>query len=70
VILYAVERGLDADRALTALTLGAAKALKIDDRVGSIEPGKDGDLVIFNGHPFQEAGRVLRVVVDGKEVGP
>lgn len=75
VVLYAVERGLDAEQALTGLTIGAARALKIDDRVGSIEPGKDGDLVIFSRHPLREAGRVLRVVVggqviDGKEVRP
>ncbi|MBC8868970.1 MAG: amidohydrolase family protein [Planctomycetes bacterium] len=70
VVLYAVERGLDAEAALEALTVGAAKAYKIDDRVGTIEPGKDADMVIFSGHPFQEAGRVLRIVVDGKEVRP
>ena len=70
MVLYAVERGLDAEDALAALTVGAAKAFKIDDRVGSIEPGKDADFVIFNGHPFQDAGRVLTIVVDGKEVRP
>jgi imidazolonepropionase-like amidohydrolase len=68
VVLYAVERGLDAETALAALTLNAAKALRIDDRVGTLDAGKDADLVIFSGHPFLEAGRVLRVIVDGKEV--
>jgi len=68
VVLYAVERGLGAEEALTAMTSGAAKAFKIDDRVGSIEPGKDADLVIFNRHPFRDAGCVKRVVVGGKEV--
>ena len=48
----------------------AAKALKIDDRVGTLEPGKDGDLVIFSGHPFQGPSRVFRVVVNGEEVRP
>jgi hypothetical protein len=70
VVLYAVERGLDAETALAALTSSAAKAFGIDDRVGTLEPGKDADLVIFSGHPFLEGGRVLRVVVDGKEVQP
>ncbi|MBN2474285.1 MAG: amidohydrolase family protein [Pirellulales bacterium] len=70
VALYAVERGLDAEAALEALTLGAARALKIDDRVGSLEPGKDADLVIFSDHPFLGGGRVLKTVVDGKEVRP
>jgi hypothetical protein len=70
VVLQAVERGLDADQALAALTLGAAQALKIEKRVGSIEPGKDADFVIFDGHPFKDAGKVRHVVVDGKEVLP
>ena len=68
VVLYAVERGLDADEALTALTIGAAKALKIDDRVGSIEPGKDADLVIFSSHPMTGPSRVRRVIVNGEEI--
>jgi hypothetical protein len=70
VVLFAVERGLSAEAALEALTVGAAKAFKIDDRVGTIEPGKDADLVIFSGHPFLEAGSILKIVVDGKEVRP
>lgn len=70
VVLYAVERGLDADVALAALTIEAARAFKIENRVGSIEPGKDADLVIFNGHPFKQAGQVQNVVVDGQEVLP
>lgn len=70
VVLFAVERGLDAESALRAMTIDAAKALKIDDRVGSLEAGKDADLVIFSGHPFEEAGQVLRVVVNGQEVRP
>jgi len=68
VVLHAVERGLDAEQALESMTSGAAEAYKIDDRVGRIAPGLDADLVIFNGHPFREAGRVLRVIVGGKEV--
>ncbi|MFV2066487.1 MAG: amidohydrolase family protein [Pirellulales bacterium] len=70
VVLFAVERGLDPEKALAAFTIEAARAFKIDSRIGSIEPGKDADLVIFSGHPFREAGRVLRVVVSGKEVRP
>ncbi len=68
VVLHAVLNGLDAEKALAAMTIDAARAYKIDDRVGSIEPGKDADIVIFNGHPFRDAGQVLRVVVSGQEV--
>ena len=70
VVLYAVERGLSSETALEALTIGAARAYKIDDRVGTLEPGKDADLLIFNAHPFDEAGRLLRTVVNGKVVRP
>jgi hypothetical protein len=70
LVLFAVERGLDAEAALQALTVDAAKALKIEDRVGTIEPGKDADLVIFSDHPFEQAGRVERVIVSGQEVRP
>jgi imidazolonepropionase-like amidohydrolase len=69
-VLFAVERGMSAEAALEGMTIGAARAFKIDDRVGTIEPGKDADLVIFSGHPFLEAGSILRVIVDGKEVRP
>ena len=66
--LYAVERGLSAEAALAALTVDAAKMLAIDDRVGSLAAGKDGDLVIFDGHPLEAGTAVLRVVIDGREV--
>lgn len=68
--LYAVERGMSAEDVLTAMTIGAAKMYRIDDRVGSIAPGKDGDLVIYSGHPFDAASRVERVFIGGEEVLP
>ncbi len=66
--LHAVERGLGADAALAALTTGPSRMFKIDDRIGSLEPGKDGDLVIFSGPPFDAGSRVLRVLINGEEV--
>ncbi len=66
--LYAVNRGMSAEQVLEAMTIGAARMYRIDDRVGSIEPGKDGDLVIFTGHPFDAASRVQRVIINGEEV--
>ena len=45
--------GLGFERALRALTLDAARRLRVDDRVGSLEPGKDADLVLFDGDPFE-----------------
>lgn len=66
--LFAVERGMSADAALAAMTVDAARMFKIDDRVGSIAPGRDADLVIFSGHPFDTGSAVRRVIVGGEEV--
>lgn len=67
-VTYAVARGLAADTALAGFTSDAAKMFKIDDRVGTLEQGKDADVVIFTGHPFRGASRPQRVFVNGKEV--
>jgi imidazolonepropionase-like amidohydrolase len=61
---------MDADEALKALTINPARLYRIDDRVGSLEKGKDADLVIFSGDPFEISSRVLRVLVSGQEVKP
>jgi len=64
----AVRQGLDPRDALRALTLGAAQLYGLDDRVGSIEKGKDADLVFLSGDPFTLSTRVKRVMIDGKVV--
>ena len=48
----AIREGLDEGTALRALTLTPAEILGVAGRVGSLEPGKDGDLAIYRGHPF------------------
>ena len=65
---HAIRYGLDPDAALRALTIDAAKAFHIDDRVGSLERGKDADFVAFSGSPFEPTSRVLLVVVDGRVI--
>ena len=65
---FAVRQGMDATEAILALTLYPARMFRIDDRVGTLEKGKDGDLVIFSGDPFEVTSRVLCVLVNGKEV--
>jgi imidazolonepropionase-like amidohydrolase len=57
--------GLGFDAALRALTLDAARRLRVDERVGSLEPGKDADLVLFDGDPFEYTTHVEAVVVNG-----
>jgi imidazolonepropionase-like amidohydrolase len=60
--------GMSFDNALRTVTLDAARILGLADRVGSIEPGKDGDLALFDGDPFEYTTRVCGVVLDGQVV--
>ena len=65
----AVREGMDESEALRAITRTAAEILGVDDRVGSIEPGKDADLVILSTHPLDIAHcHVERVLIDGETV--
>jgi imidazolonepropionase-like amidohydrolase len=58
--------GASETEALKMITINPAWQMGIDKRTGSIEVGKDGDLAIFNGHPFAPASRVEMTVVEGK----
>lgn len=62
----AVRMGLPEPAALSSLTIGTARMLKIDDRVGSIEAGKDADLVLWTGDPLDPRHRTQIVFVNGK----
>jgi imidazolonepropionase-like amidohydrolase len=53
------------DQAFAMVTINPAKQLKIDDRVGSIEPAKDADLVVWNHHPLSTSAIVERAYIDG-----
>src|SRR5260370_39363473 len=64
----AMVNGLGFDRALSAITLDAAKILGIDDHFGSIEPGKVADLVLYDGDPFEHATHVTATIQDGRVV--
>lgn len=66
--MIAVANGLAKPAALEAITLGPARILGIDDRVGSIEKGKDGDLVLFDGDPFEYTSHVCGVLIEGEVV--
>jgi imidazolonepropionase-like amidohydrolase len=63
-----VKHGLDRDTALRALTINPARIIGIEDRLGSIEAGKDADLVIWSGDPLDVLSRVTRALVDGEEI--
>jgi imidazolonepropionase-like amidohydrolase len=64
----AAVNGLGFDRALSAITLDAAKLLGIDDRFGSIEAGKVADLVLYDGDPFEHTSHVTHTLIDGRVV--
>lgn len=61
----AVAYGLAAERALQALTIDAARLLGVEDRVGSLEVGKDADLAVWDGDPFEYTTHCTGVVIDG-----
>lgn len=62
----AASRGLGAERALAAITIDAARLLGIDGRVGSLEVGKDGDLALYDGDPFEYTSHCLGAVIEGE----
>ena len=64
----AVQHGLTFERALAALTIEAANILGIEDRVGSIEVGKDGDLALYDGDPFEYTSHAVGTIIDGVQV--
>ena len=64
----AAANGLGFDGALRTITIDAAKIFGIDDRVGSIEVGKDGDLALFDGDPFEYTSHCVGVVIGGQVV--
>ncbi|MGB9929142.1 MAG: amidohydrolase [Methanosarcina sp.] len=61
-----VKDGMDEHEALKAITINPATILGINNKVGSIEKGKDADIVIMNGHPFNTFSTTHMVLVDGE----
>ncbi len=62
----AMRGGLPRGAALSGITLNAAKVLGVDDRVGSLAPGKDGDMVVMSGDPMSLSSSVLATYVNGE----
>jgi len=59
---------MDPFAALQAITINPARHAGIEDRVGSIEVGKDGDIVIMDGDALVSASKVVAVVLEGEKV--
>jgi imidazolonepropionase-like amidohydrolase len=64
----AVQSGMDPDAALRAVTIEPARMIGMGDRLGSLEPGKDADLVILSGHPLLVRSLPDAVFIDGRLV--
>jgi imidazolonepropionase-like amidohydrolase len=63
---FAVSGGLDEQTALEAITITAAEILGVDNRVGSLQVGKDADIIILDGHPFHHKTFVELTLINGK----
>jgi imidazolonepropionase-like amidohydrolase len=63
-----VNAGLDRQVALRAMTLEPAELLGVEKRVGSLEKGKDANLLFLNGDPFQPSTRIQAVMIEGQVV--
>jgi imidazolonepropionase-like amidohydrolase len=68
VTALAVKEGLAWTTAIRALTINPARIAGIDDRLGSLEPGKDADLVIWSGDPLDVLSRGERALIGGAEI--
>ena len=64
----AVKAGMDPFDALKAITINPARQLGISDRVGSLEPGKDADIVLADGDPMVSSSVIKRVLINGDPV--
>jgi imidazolonepropionase-like amidohydrolase len=62
----AAANGLSFEQALASITIDAARLLGVDKRVGSLETGKDADIALYDGDPFEYATHCVGVVLSGK----
>ena len=63
---FAAKEGLGVEHALEAITCNPAKICGVSDRIGSIEPGKDADLAIYDGNPMEVFAKTLYTIVNGE----
>lgn len=72
VVLFEVavllQHGLTFEEALALITIDAARILGLDDRIGSIEKGKDGDLALYDGDPFEYTTHAVGTIIGGRLV--
>jgi len=61
-----MRKGLPEDTAFRAVTIHAAEVIKLEQRIGSLEVGKDADIAVFNGHPFSNMTECVLTMIDGE----
>jgi imidazolonepropionase-like amidohydrolase len=64
----AIKEGLDRATAMRSITVNPAQFMGLDDRVGALRPGLDGDVVLWSGDPLDVMSRAMRVFINGREV--
>lgn len=64
----AVKEGMDMEDALKAITINAARICGVDNLIGSLDAGKQGDVVIYNGHPFDIFTQTMCTIIKGRIV--
>ena len=67
-LILMTDRGLSRKEAIKGVTAYPAEYMGISSRVGTLEPGKDADLVIWDGDPLEYDGGVKRMFIDGEEI--
>jgi imidazolonepropionase-like amidohydrolase len=63
-----VKEGMEENEALKSITINAAEITGIADRVGSLEIGKDADVIIMDGPPLELKSKVLYTIINGQVV--
>ena len=64
----AVKHGLPMEEGIKAITINPARICRVDDRVGSLEKGKDADIAIFSGNPLEVFTETLYTIIDGQVI--
>lgn len=68
IAAFSYKYGMDEEAALRSITIDAARMIGCEDRIGSLESGKDADILILKGHPFYTGSTPTAVFIDGKLV--
>jgi imidazolonepropionase-like amidohydrolase len=66
--MHVIKLGMSREDALKCVTMNPAEILNLQDRIGSLEPGKDADFIVWSGHPFEFYSEVTEAYINGKKI--